>query len=135
MAEGHLVQLLPGMKIIAAATNRVVQKNDPTAHAEIIAIREAASLLKTHDLSGCTIYSSCEPCPMCLGAIYWAGIKRVVYGCDRNDAENAGFNDKLIYNEIMLPAASRRINFLKMEVPDGKDVFKAWTESENKIPY
>ena len=77
-------------KIISGAYNRVVLNNDPTAHAEILAIREASSALKNHDLNECTLYTSCEPCPMCLGAIYWSGIKKVVYSCDRSDAESAG---------------------------------------------
>jgi DNA-3-methyladenine glycosylase len=80
-------------EIISEAGNKVVLNNDPTAHAEILAIRQASSLLQSYDLSGCTLYSSCEPCPMCLGAIYWAGIKKVVYSCDRTDAEAAGFSD------------------------------------------
>ena len=83
--------------IIAEAYNSVVLNNDPTAHAEILAIRKASATLKSHNLGECTLYSSCEPCPMCLGAIYWAGIKKVVYACDRVDAESAGFSDKLSF--------------------------------------
>lgn len=120
--------------IISAAFNKVVLNNDPTAHAEILAIREAASKLKTFDLSNCTLYTSCEPCPMCLGAIYWSGIKSVVYACDRLDAENAGFNDKLIYDEISLEPSARKISFLKISV-DGKKIFQKWDDLENKITY
>src|SRR5450759_1011222 len=93
-------------KIISEAINNVVLTNDPTAHAEILAIRKAASVLKSHDLNKCTLYTSCEPCPMCLGAIYWAGIKKVVYACDRIDAERAGFSDNFIYEEISLDPVS-----------------------------
>ncbi len=122
-------------KIISEAYNRVVMTSDPTAHAEILAIRQAASVLKSHDLGDCTLYSSCEPCPMCLGAIYWAGIKKVVYSCDRTDAEGAGFSDKLIYEEIMLDPANRKITFLRITDTGGKEVFRKWDELENKIPY
>ena len=122
-------------KIISEAFNRVVLTNDPTAHAEVLAIREAASVLKSHDLNECTLYTSCEPCPMCLGAIYWAGIKKVVYACDRNDAEGAGFSDKLIYEEIMLDPSDRKISFSRMTDSGGKEVFREWDKLENKIPY
>jgi len=122
-------------KIISEAINNVVLTNDPTAHAEILAIRKAASVLKSHDLNKCTLYTSCEPCPMCLGAIYWAGIKKVVYACDRIDAERAGFSDNFIYEEISLDPSSRRVTFLQMTDAGGKEVFKKWDESETKIPY
>jgi guanine deaminase len=122
-------------KIISEAINNVVLTNDPTAHAEILAIRKAASVLKSHDLNKCTLYTSCEPCPMCLGAIYWAGIKKVVYACDRIDAERAGFSDNFIYEEISLDPSTRRVTFLQMTDAGGKEVFKKWNESETKIPY
>lgn len=122
-------------KIISEAGNRVVLNSDPTAHAEILAIRTAASSLKTHELDECTLYSSCEPCPMCLGAIYWSGIKKVVYSCDRSDAEIAGFSDKLIYNEIMLDPSERIISFIRMTEMGGKEVFRKWDEMESKIAY
>src|ERR1035437_1256240 len=122
-------------KIISEAYNRVVLNNDPTAHAEILAIREAFSVLKTHELYECTLYTSCEPCPMCLGAIYWSGIKKVLYSCDRTDAEDAGFSDKLIYNEIMLDPSKRKISFRRLNESEGKEVFKKWNQLENKIPY
>ena len=122
-------------KIISEAINNVVLTNDPTAHAEILAIRKAASVLKSHDLNKCTLYTSCEPCPMCLGAIYWAGIKKVVYACDRIDAERAGFSDNFIYEEIRLDPSSRRVTFLQMTDAGGKEVFRKWDELENKIPY
>ena len=122
-------------KVISEAINRVVLTNDPTAHAEILAIREAAKVLKSYDLGDCTLYTSCEPCPMCLGAIYWSRIKRVVYACDRNDAADAGFSDNLIYKEIMLDPAKRQVAFLRMDDAGGKEVFRKWDELENKIPY
>ena len=122
-------------KIISEAFNMVVLSNDPTAHAEILAIRQAAKVLRSHDLDKCTLYTSCEPCPMCLGAIYWAGIKKVVYACDRVDAEEAGFSDKLIYEEIMLDPSDRKIEFLRITDAGGKDVFRKWDELENKISY
>ena len=122
-------------KVISEAINRVVLNNDPTAHAEILAIREAASVLKTPDLSDCTLFSSCEPCPMCLGAIYWSGIKKVVYACDRIDAEKAGFSDNHIYKEILLDPAKRKINFLHLDNTEGKEVFRKWDELEDKTPY
>jgi guanine deaminase len=122
-------------KIISEAYNRVVLEHDPTAHAEILAIREAAAQLESHHLGDCKLYTSCEPCPMCLGAIYWAGIKKVVYACDRIDAEEAGFSDKLVYEEIILDPEKRKISFLKLTDAGGKEVFKKWEESENKTPY
>lgn len=120
---------------ISESFNKVVLTCDPTAHAEVNAIREAAAVLKSHDLKGCTLYSSCEPCPMCLGAIYWAGIKKVVYSCDRNEAEGAGFSDKLIYEEILLEPAKRKISFLHIPDAYGREIFRKWDETENKIPY
>jgi guanine deaminase len=122
-------------KIIAEAYNRVILNNDPTAHAEILAIRLASSVLQSRDLQECTLYTSCEPCPMCLGAIYWSGIKKVVYSCDRTDAEGAGFSDKIIYNEIMLDPSERKISFIRLTVSGGKEVFRKWDELENKVTY
>jgi tRNA(Arg) A34 adenosine deaminase TadA len=127
--------LVKDNNIISEAGNRVVVNSDPTAHAEILAIRSAASLLETHELNDCTLYSSCEPCPMCLGAIYWSGIKKVVYSCDRSDAETAGFSDKLIYNEIMLDPSKRIISFIRITDLGGKEVFRQWDEMDGKIAY
>jgi tRNA(Arg) A34 adenosine deaminase TadA len=122
-------------EIISEASNRVVLSNDPTAHAEILAIRQAASVLQNHDLKGCTLYTSCEPCPMCLGAIYWSGVQKVVYSSDRTDAEAAGFSDKLIYNEIMLDPSERIISFVRLKETGSREVFRKWDELENKITY
>jgi guanine deaminase len=127
--------IVKGAQIISEAFNKVVITNDPTAHAEILAIRQAAALLNSHDLSECTLYTSCEPCPMCLGAIYWAGIKRVVYACTRNDAEEAGFSDKLIYEEIVLDPDKRKISFSRLTGTGAEEVFRKWDSMENKISY
>ena len=122
-------------EIISESTNRVVLSHDPTAHAEILAIRKASALLKSHDLSECVIYTSCEPCPMCLGAIYWSGIKKVVYAAESLDAAKSGFNDSTIYNEINLNPPERKIHFVHITDAGGKEVFKKWDEFEGKIPY
>lgn len=122
-------------KVVASAFNKVVLNNDPTAHAEVLAIREAASVLGTYDLKECELYTTCEPCPMCLGAIYWSGIRKVVYSCDRTDAENAGFNDRFIYDELSLEPGKREVAFLKLDDCGAKEVFKNWDKLENKIPY
>ena len=122
-------------KIISESYNKVVLTSDPTAHAEILAIRQAASLLKSYDLGECNLYSSCEPCPMCLGAIYWAGIKKVVYASDRVDAARAGFSDDMIYKEILLDPVERKVAFIRMTDAGEKEVFRKWDKLENKIPY
>jgi tRNA(Arg) A34 adenosine deaminase TadA len=122
-------------EIIAKAANSVTLKNDPTAHAEVLAIREAALSLGTPNLEGCEIYTSCEPCPMCLGAIYWAGIKKVIYAADRVDAADAGFNDKFIYDEISLDPIDRKVEFLKVNHPKARTLLETWKKFEGKIPY
>lgn len=122
-------------KIISEASNRVVLNSDPTAHAEILAIRQASALLKSHELNSCILYTSCEPCPMCLGAIYWSGIKKVFYSCDRTDAEEAGFSDKLIYNEIEIDPSKRKISFVKIGDLGGEKVFGKWNDLDNKVAY
>jgi guanine deaminase len=122
-------------KIISEAHNMVVPSHDPTAHAEVLAIRKASATLKSHDLSDCIIYASCEPCPMCLGAIYWSGIKKVVYAAGRKDAADAGFNDSLIYDEIILDPSERKVSFIQVPGVGGSEVFKDWNEYEGKIPY
>jgi len=122
-------------KIIAESNNKVVKNIDPTAHAEILAIREAAGFLGTHDLGSCVIYTSCEPCPMCLGAIYWSGINRVVYSSGRKEAASAGFDDEFIYNEISLMPSKRQVTFLHMEDPEAKEVFCKWEQYDGKVKY
>jgi len=127
--------VVKGDTIIAEANNSVVLSNDPTAHAEILAIRKAAEILGSHDLSGCIIYSSCEPCPMCLGAIYWAGIKKVIYASNRLEAAKAGFSDNFIYDEIMLDPSQRSVSFIHHPDAGGGIVFNKWNDFEEKIQY
>ncbi len=122
-------------KIIAEAMNEVTHTNDPTAHAEVMAIRKACSFLGSYQLDGCEIYSSCEPCPMCLGAIYWARPDRVYYAGTRLDAAESGFDDDFIYHEIELPAGQRKIPFINILRPQAQEVFREWDKSGLKIPY
>lgn len=122
-------------KIIAEASNTVVISHDPTAHAEIMAIREASERLKTHDLSDCIIYCSCEPCPMCLGAIYWSGIKTIVYASGREDAARAGFSDSMIYDELVKDPENRKLSFIRMHDPESFKVFRKWHDYDGKVPY
>ena len=121
--------------VIAEASNSVVKNNDPTAHAEILAIRLASNITGSHNLSGCILYTSCEPCPMCLGAIYWARIDKVVYSATRLDAARSGFDDDFIYSEIALQTYERKIDFVHNTESDGRAVFKRWEETSDKIPY
>ena len=121
--------------LIAKSPNTVTSSNDPTAHAEINAIRLACKELKTFDLSGCEIYSSCEPCPMCLSAIYWARIYKVYYAADRFDAQKAGFDDSFIYNEISLSEKERSIYMENAMHKEGQMPFELWQETENKTKY
>jgi len=122
-------------KIIARSTNTVTQANDPTAHAEVNAIREACRRLKTFHIEGCAIYSSCEPCPMCLSAIYWARISEVYYAATREDAAEGGFDDSLIYEEIAKPLENRTIPFFQMKVDDAVKPFQIWRDYEGKKRY
>ena len=122
-------------KVIASAMNEVTTTDDPTAHAEVVAIRRACKELGTYQLQGCELYSSCEPCPMCLGAIYWSRPDHVYYAATRKDAANAGFDDDLIYNEIKLPPHDRRIPFSSKMREEALKAFKVWDESELKIRY
>ncbi len=122
-------------KIIAGGTNKVTLLNDPTAHAEIIAIREAAKKLNSFDLSGCELYASCEPCPMCLSAIYWSGIDKIYFANTTTDAGNAGFDDSFIYKEIQLPYKKRKIPTFRLLDKEAILAFKEWREKEDKIEY
>ncbi|MCC4771916.1 nucleoside deaminase [Methanosarcina sp. DH2] len=121
--------------IVSESCNQVTVLNDPTAHAEIGAIRQAARKLNTFDLSGCNIYISCEPCPMCFGAIYWARIDKVFFANTRSDAENIGFDDSFIYEEISRPLQERKIEFKQLLREEALEAFRAWEESENKVEY
>ena len=122
-------------EILAESCNLVTALNDPTAHAEINVIRAAAQKLETFNLSDCVIYSSCEPCPMCLGAIYWARIDKVVFATTTSDAKSIGFDDSLIYEEISRPLPERKIEFRQLLREEALKAFKAWEESENKVEY
>lgn len=122
-------------KIIGKGGNKVTVNNDPTAHAEIVAIREAARNIGSFDLSGCEIYSSCEPCPMCLGAIYWARIDKLYYAATKDDAAKANFDDSFIYAEIAKPKDQRHLQSVQLMREDAVKVFDEWIETENKIPY
>lgn len=122
-------------QIIATGTNRVTATCDPTAHAEVSAIRQAAKALNSFDLSGCDIYTSCEPCPMCLGAIYWAHIDRMFYGNTKTDAKNIGFDDSFIYDEIDLRIGDRRLKAQQLLPEEALKAFQAWENDTDKIPY
>ena len=122
-------------KIIAACTNTVTSSNDPTAHAEIMAIRTACTQLNTFQLTECVLYSSCEPCPMCLGAIYWARLKQVYFACNRYDAAQAGFDDSFIYDEIAMLPEKRKITMQHIQLKESLKPFIAWQKLESKIPY
>lgn len=122
-------------EIIASAYNEVLTNNDPTAHAEIVAIRRACSKLNTHQLEGCEIYTSCEPCPMCLGAIYWTRPARVYFAASREDAAEAGFDDNHIYEELSLPMPSRIIPFHQIMRQNVRDIFTVWTRMNLDIKY
>lgn len=121
--------------IVGEGYNRVTSINDPTAHAEIMAIRDACRKLETFQLTGCEIYSSCEPCPMCLGAIYWARPDRLIYGSTRYDAADAGFDDAFIYHEMALPEKERKIPVVYLPGKEARDVFLQWKKRENKTAY
>ncbi|MBR1632052.1 MAG: nucleoside deaminase [Paludibacteraceae bacterium] len=122
-------------QIIATGTNRVTANNDPTAHAEVTAIREACSRLQTFDLSGTTIYTSCEPCPMCLGAIYWAHVDKMYYGNNKNDAAHIGFDDSFIYDEIGLPLSQRRLISTQLMHEEALEAFRTWEKKDDKVEY
>lgn len=122
-------------KIIAEGYNKVTSKNDPTAHAEVVAIRKACKKLNSFQLDDCIIYTSCEPCPMCLGAIYWARPKKVYYACTREDAANIDFDDQFIYTEISKEINGRQIPFINILREEASEVFKNWTDKEDKIEY
>ncbi len=122
-------------EIVATGVNRVTANHDPTAHAEVSAIRAACEKLQTFQLDGCDIYSSCEPCPMCLGAIYWAHIDRLYYGCNQVDAADAGFDDSFIYKELELDKAQRRLKTEELLSDEAKAAFEAWKQNTKKIKY
>ena len=122
-------------EIIGEGTNRVTSDNDPTAHAEVMAIRKACEKLGTYSLEGCEVYTSCEPCPMCLSAIYWARLDRIFYGNTKVDAAEIDFDDDFLYTEIPKPIGERSIPAEQMLHEESIKAFEAWAVSENKVPY
>ncbi|MFB6320108.1 nucleoside deaminase [Saccharicrinis sp. FJH54] len=122
-------------EIIAESHNRVTSANDPTAHAEIVAIREACRKLNTYQLEGCKIYTSCEPCPMCMGAIYWARPDVVYYAASKTDAAKIGFDDGFIYDEFSKPISKRKIRFIKILPEAARSLFEQWTTKTDKTKY
>ena len=122
-------------KVVAASANTVVPSNDPTAHAEVSAIRLACQELNTYNLEGCVIYTSCEPCPMCLGAIYWARIEKIYYANNKSDAAAIGFDDQFIYEELDRPKEQRKLPVVEMLRDEALGAFKAWETSVAKTHY
>lgn len=121
--------------IVGTGVNRVVSNSDPTAHAEVIAIRDAARNLNTFDLHECEIYTSCEPCPMCLGAIYWSRIGRIYYGNSQTDAAGIGFDDQFIYEELALPLPQRKVAATRCLPHEAIRAFQLWDSKNDKVPY
>lgn len=122
-------------QVVGQGNNRVTSSNDPTAHAEVVAIRAACAQLNSFQLEGCTVYTSCEPCPMCLGALYWARPARIVYAATREDAADAGFDDSFIYAELPLPPAERRYAMEHGCREEAQAVFGAWKAMAGKVGY
>lgn len=127
--------IVKGGEVISAASNSVTPDKDPTAHAEVNAIREACRKLDTFDLSGCTLYSSCEPCPMCLSAAYWAKVDKIYFAGSRVDAEEAGFSDAFIYDEFTKPISERNIPIEQILDKEGVAPFDEWRNNSDKVPY
>lgn len=127
--------IVKGGRIIAEGANEVTSSNDPTAHAEIVAIRRACAALGTFSLAGATIYASCEPCPMCLAAIYWARLDRLVFANTRSEAAHIGFDDALIYDEIPKAIGARTLPTLHLPLPEAAAAFAAWQAKPDKIEY
>jgi guanine deaminase len=122
-------------QLLSASGNKVTSSLDPTAHAEILAIRMACKKLNNFQLKGCVLYTSCEPCPMCLGAIYWARLEKVYFACSRIEAAAANFDDSFIYDEISVSPSKRSIAMLQLDLPSSKQPFDLWNEYANKVPY
>ncbi len=121
--------------ILAEGVNRVTTSNDPTAHAEVVAIREACTALGDFELKGCELYTSCEPCPMCMAAAYWSRLERVHFAASRQDAAAAGFDDEFLYEELVKPLSERRLPIARMEVEQRCAPFEAWNRDQSKIRY
>ena len=124
-----------GDDVLAEGVNRVTSACDPTAHAEVVAIREACRKVGSHDLSGCVIYTSCEPCPMCLGAILWARLDRLVYANTRQQAAEIGFDDEIFYREVAASPGTRRLRSTHLADAEAQAVFADWARAEDKTPY
>ena len=122
-------------RVIAEGYNQVTSANDPTAHAEVVAIRAACRALGTFSLVGCELYTSCEPCPMCLAAIYWARLDRVYFANDRADAARIGFDDESLYREIAMPIENRSLPLIRLPLAEASDAFREWESLEDKTPY
>lgn len=122
-------------EIVGEGNNKVTSTNDPTAHAEVVAIRNACQNLQTFQLEDCVIYTSCEPCPMCLGAIYWARPKQIFYACNKSDAANVDFDDQFIYEEIERPTEERHIKTVNFLREEGLKVFENWANKTDKTEY
>ena len=122
-------------EIIAEGWNTVTSSNDPTSHAEVNAIRKACKTLNSFQLDDCTLYTSCEPCPMCLGAIYWARPSRIVFAASREDAAFGGFDDEWLYQEIAAPTKKRKIETVQITDPEARKLFQLWKEKVDKTPY
>ena len=127
--------VVKGETIVGRGNNKVTSSNDPTAHAEVVAIRDACKNLNTFQLDGCEIYTSCEPCPMCLGAIYWARPKMVYFANSRQDAANIGFDDSMIYEELGIDLDKRKIPIINLGREDALKIFVEWWNKEDKIKY
>jgi tRNA(Arg) A34 adenosine deaminase TadA len=124
-----------GSEVIAVACNRVIARNDPTAHAEVEAIRAAGAKLGTFDLSGCELYATCEPCPMCLAAAWWARVERIVHACGREDAARAGFDDARFHEEMTKAGAERQLELVSFLREEALPVFRAWMDREGRVSY
>lgn len=122
-------------QVVATGCNRVTDDHDPTAHAEVVAIRNACRELGSFQLDGCVLYASCEPCPMCLGAIYWARPDALVFAAERQDAADVGFDDSLIYDEVVLPVSERRLPSRQVAHPDVMRPFEAWVAKSDRTDY
>lgn len=122
-------------EVISTGVNTVTVDNDPTAHAEVNAIRHACDRLQTFQLTGCVVYSSCEPCPMCLSALYWAGVSKIYFGNTKEDAEAIDFSDKFIYDELKRPRSERRLPAVKVDDKETIRAFQKWASDPNKIKY
>ena len=122
-------------EVVACGTNQVTATSDPTAHAEIVAIRAACAKLGTFSLAGCEVYASCEPCPMCLAALYWARVDRVVHACTRADAARAGFDDQFLYDELERAPGQRKLALVPFLRDEGLTAFEAWLANSGRVPY